>query len=86
MTLLYICYFVFIQVEKFLPRYQRKKVLKEQQPPSPPAVFEIIPNSGTLSPGEQVNIHIHFRPTEGVNSFLTSSWDNMNNCLNDGTT
>ncbi|KAK2841889.1 hypothetical protein Q5P01_012089 [Channa striata] len=51
------------QVDKFLPYYQRKKLLKEQQPP--PAVFEMIPSSGILSPGERVNIQIKFSPTHG---------------------
>ncbi|XP_029009061.1 hydrocephalus-inducing protein homolog isoform X2 [Betta splendens] len=51
------------KVDKFLPRYQRKKLQQEQRPT--PVVFEMIPNSGTLSPGETVNVQINFRPTEG---------------------
>ncbi|KAF3689156.1 Hydrocephalus-inducing protein Hy-3 [Channa argus] len=51
------------QVDKFPPHYRRKKLLKEQRPP--PAVFEIIPSSGILSPSKRVNIQIKFSPTEG---------------------
>ncbi|XP_026221932.1 hydrocephalus-inducing protein homolog [Anabas testudineus] len=53
----------FKKVDRFLPRYQRKRVLEEQRPPA--VVFEMIPNSGMLLPGEQVNVHIKFRPIEG---------------------
>lgn len=56
--------FAFTQVDKFLPLYQRKKVLQEQRPP--PVVFEMIPSSGMLSPGERVNVQIKFSPVEGV--------------------
>ncbi|XP_034542457.1 hydrocephalus-inducing protein homolog isoform X2 [Notolabrus celidotus] len=52
----------FKKVDKFLPLYQRKKVLQEQRPP--PVVFEMIPSSGMLSPGEQVNVQIKFSPAE----------------------
>lgn len=58
----------FTQVDKFLPLYQRKKVLQQQRPP--PAVFEMTPCSGMLSPGERVNVHIKFSPAEGVNSLI----------------
>ncbi|KAK2918189.1 hydrocephalus-inducing protein homolog [Channa argus] len=51
------------KVDKFPPHYRRKKLLKEQRPP--PAVFEIIPSSGILSPSKRVNIQIKFSPTEG---------------------
>ncbi|XP_040894088.1 hydrocephalus-inducing protein homolog [Toxotes jaculatrix] len=53
----------FKKVDKFLPLYQRKKVLREQQPP--PVVFEMIPASGILTPGERVNVQIKFSPAEG---------------------
>ncbi|XP_045894223.1 hydrocephalus-inducing protein homolog [Micropterus dolomieu] len=53
----------FKKVDKFLPVYQRKKVMQDWRPP--PVVFEIIPRSGTLSPGEQVNVQIKFSPAEG---------------------
>ncbi|XP_035521672.1 hydrocephalus-inducing protein homolog [Morone saxatilis] len=54
----------FIKVHKFLPLYQCKKVLREQQPH--PVVFEMIPSSGMLSPGERVNVQIKFSPAEGL--------------------
>ncbi|KAI3370851.1 hypothetical protein L3Q82_007368 [Scortum barcoo] len=54
----------FKKVDKFLPLYQRKKVLQEQRPPS--VAFEMIPSSGMLSPGERVNVLIKFSPTEGL--------------------
>ncbi|CAJ1057505.1 hydrocephalus-inducing protein homolog isoform X2 [Xyrichtys novacula] len=53
----------FKKVDKFLPLYQRKKALQEQRPP--PAVFEMVPNSGMLSPGEIVNVQVKFSPVEG---------------------
>ncbi|XP_047451812.1 hydrocephalus-inducing protein homolog [Mugil cephalus] len=53
----------FKKVDKFLPLYERKKVLQEKRPP--PLMFEMIPSSGLLSPGERVNVHIKFSPTEG---------------------
>nr|XP_046249402.1 hydrocephalus-inducing protein homolog [Scatophagus argus] len=53
----------FKKVDKFLPLHQRKKVLQQQQPP--PAVFEMIPSSGMLSPAERVNVQIKFSPAEG---------------------
>ncbi|XP_028313928.1 hydrocephalus-inducing protein homolog [Gouania willdenowi] len=52
----------FKKVDKFLPFYERKRLLAEQRPP--PAVFEMFPSSGMLSPGEQVNIQITFSPIE----------------------
>eukprot|EP00066_Takifugu_rubripes_P027985 XP_011617251.1 PREDICTED: hydrocephalus-inducing protein homolog [Takifugu rubripes] len=45
--------------DKFLPLYKRKK------PQPRPVVFEMIPSSGTLSPGEEVDVQIKFCPTEG---------------------
>ncbi|XP_008288806.1 hydrocephalus-inducing protein homolog [Stegastes partitus] len=53
----------FKKVDKFLPLHKRKKILQEQRPP--PAVFEMVPCSGLLSPGERVNVHVKFSPTEG---------------------
>ncbi|XP_026166304.1 hydrocephalus-inducing protein-like isoform X3 [Mastacembelus armatus] len=53
----------FKKVDKFLPLHQRKKVLQEQRPP--PVVFEVIPSSGMLSPGDQVYVQIKFIPPEG---------------------
>ncbi|XP_074533739.1 hydrocephalus-inducing protein homolog [Halichoeres trimaculatus] len=53
----------FKKVDKFLPLYQRKKFLQEQRPP--PVVFEMLPSTGMLSPGEQVNVQIKFSPAEG---------------------
>ncbi|XP_070763174.1 hydrocephalus-inducing protein homolog [Enoplosus armatus] len=53
----------FKKVDKFLPLYQRKKVLQEQRPP--PVVFEMIPCSGMLFPGERVTVQIKFSPAEG---------------------
>ncbi|XP_028304635.1 hydrocephalus-inducing protein homolog isoform X2 [Gouania willdenowi] len=52
----------FKEVDKFLPFYERKRLLAEQRPP--PAVFEMFPSSGMLSVGEQVNIQINFSPIE----------------------
>ncbi|KAG7521590.1 hydrocephalus-inducing protein-like [Solea senegalensis] len=50
------------KVNKFLPSYLRKKILQGQEPL--PAVFVMIPSSGTLAPGERVNVQIRFSPTE----------------------
>ncbi|CAB1432186.1 unnamed protein product [Pleuronectes platessa] len=53
----------FPKVDKFLPLHLRKKVRQAQR--SPPPVFTMIPSSGVLAPGEQVNVHVRFSPTEG---------------------
>ncbi|XP_037834213.1 hydrocephalus-inducing protein homolog [Kryptolebias marmoratus] len=53
----------FKKIDKFLPLYERKKLLQEQRPP--PTVFEMLPCSGELSPGERVNVHVKFSPAEG---------------------
>lgn len=58
---------VLTQIDKFLPLYKRKKAWQEQRPP--PVVFEMFPSSGVLSPGERVNVHIKFKPADGVNCF-----------------
>lgn len=60
-------YFCFSQVDKFLPLYKRKK------PKPRPVVFEVIPNSGTLCPGEEVDVQIKFCPAEGVKRLFISN-------------
>lgn len=57
----------FSQVDKFVPLYKRKK------PQPRPVVFEMIPSSGTLCPGEQVDVQIKFCPIEGVKPFFLLS-------------
>lgn len=54
-------------MDKFLPLYKRKK------PQALPVVFESIPSSGTLGPGEQVDVEIKFCPTEGVKLLFISN-------------
>lgn len=54
-------------MDKFLPLYKRKK------PQPRPVVFEIIPNSGTLSPGEHVDVQIKFCPAERVKLLIISN-------------
>ncbi|XP_071313817.1 hydrocephalus-inducing protein homolog isoform X2 [Trachinotus anak] len=49
--------------EDVKPFKKRKKVPQDQRPP--PVVFEVIPASGTLTPGERVNVQIKFSPAEG---------------------
>lgn len=56
------------QIDKFLPLNMRRKAMLEQQPP--PAVFECIPTSGVLLPGERSNVFIKFTPDEGVQTVL----------------
>lgn len=62
---IYQCAFVldFTQVDKFLPLFQRKKFLQEQRPPL--VMFEAIPTSDMLLPGERLNVRIKFTPAEG---------------------
>ncbi|KAJ0069558.1 hypothetical protein NL108_008515, partial [Boleophthalmus pectinirostris] len=43
------------KVNKFLPFYKRKQL-------PPPVVYEMLPNSGLLSPGERVNVQVTFTP------------------------
>ncbi|KAM9376113.1 hydrocephalus-inducing protein-like [Pholidichthys leucotaenia] len=43
--------------------YERKKGAQKPQPS--PVVFEMIPCSGALSPGERINVHVKFSPLEG---------------------
>lgn len=73
------------QVNKFLPPHRRKKVssapegLQAQQPL--PVMFEMIPSSGMLSPGEQGYVQIKFSPAEGVKSL--NSFQNLSECWAD---
>ncbi|XP_028813720.1 hydrocephalus-inducing protein homolog [Denticeps clupeoides] len=51
------------KADKHTPLYLRKKIKFEQ--PSPPVVFEMLPSSGVLYPGERVNVQVKFSPVEG---------------------
>nr|XP_019962004.1 PREDICTED: hydrocephalus-inducing protein homolog [Paralichthys olivaceus] len=53
----------FQKVDKFLPRHLHRKFLQAQRPPL--TMFEMIPSSGVLTPGERVNVQIKFSPAEG---------------------
>ncbi|XP_056273332.1 hydrocephalus-inducing protein homolog [Pseudoliparis swirei] len=48
--------------EKGIPLKKRQKDSRKRRPP--PAVFRMMPGSGTLSPGEWVNVQIKFIPAE----------------------
>lgn len=58
--------------EKFTPMHlKRKKKVEGEQ--NKPRIFEIMPPSGILMPGQKANIQIKFMPTEEVhfnNSYL----------------
>ncbi|KAG2469946.1 HYDIN protein, partial [Polypterus senegalus] len=49
-------------VDKHIPSYLRRKGKNKIK--SKPQVFEMIPSSGTLQPGERVNVQVKFSPTE----------------------
>ncbi|KAM9376112.1 hydrocephalus-inducing protein-like [Pholidichthys leucotaenia] len=51
------------EVKPALTVYERKKGAQKPQPS--PVVFEMIPCSGVLSPGERINVHVKFSPLEG---------------------
>uniref|UniRef100_A0A3Q2PEK1 HYDIN axonemal central pair apparatus protein n=1 Tax=Fundulus heteroclitus TaxID=8078 RepID=A0A3Q2PEK1_FUNHE len=51
------------KVDKFLPLCERQIFLQEHRPT--PTVFQMIPCSGELLPGERVNVLIKFSPVEG---------------------
>ncbi|XP_076848184.1 hydrocephalus-inducing protein homolog isoform X3 [Brachyhypopomus gauderio] len=50
------------KAEKRLPPHLRRKVHFEQPPP---LVFEMLPSSGVVYPGDRVNVQVKFTPAEG---------------------
>lgn len=57
-----------MQAEKHVPMHLRRKNKMEK---SKPRHFEIMPPTGTLMPGQRLNVQVKFMPTEEV-SFLVS--------------
>ena len=54
---------VLLQLDKHMPMHLRRKALKERQKPR---TFEMIPATGSLMPGQRVNVQVKFMPTEEV--------------------
>uniref|UniRef100_A0A8C3KHX2 HYDIN axonemal central pair apparatus protein n=1 Tax=Calidris pygmaea TaxID=425635 RepID=A0A8C3KHX2_9CHAR len=50
------------KVDKHLPANVRRKLLQELK--AKPCVFEVLPASGALTPGERCNVAVRFSPTE----------------------
>ncbi|KAI4885088.1 hypothetical protein NFI96_023140 [Prochilodus magdalenae] len=51
------------KTEKHIPLHQRRKTRLEQPPSS--VIFEMLPSSGVLYPGDRANVQITFSPAEG---------------------
>lgn len=56
------------QVDKHLPLSLRQKLRQEFK--SKPRIFEVIPSSGILAPGERLNLQVKFAPAEEVRLVL----------------
>ncbi|XP_029109509.1 hydrocephalus-inducing protein homolog isoform X1 [Scleropages formosus] len=51
------------KIDKHVPLHIRRRMWQERKPV--PIVFEILPPSGVLLPGERVNVQVKFTPAEG---------------------
>ncbi|MFT7810511.1 hydrocephalus-inducing protein homolog [Arapaima gigas] len=51
------------KIDRHVPLHVRQRMLQEQKPL--PVVFEMLPSSGVLLPGERVNVQVKFTPAEG---------------------
>eukprot|EP00063_Salmo_salar_P029727 XP_014004562.1 PREDICTED: hydrocephalus-inducing protein homolog isoform X1 [Salmo salar] len=51
------------KIDKHVPLHLRRKARLEQCPP--PVVFEMLPSTGVLCPGDRVNVQVKFSPAEG---------------------
>jgi hydrocephalus-inducing protein len=56
--------------EKFTPPHLKRKK-KQEAEANKPRIFEILPPSGLLMPGQKVNIQVKFMPTEEVIFFFS---------------
>lgn len=52
--------------ERFTPMHLKRKKKSEAEP-TKPKDFEIMPPTGSLMPGQKVNIQLKFMPSEEVN-------------------
>ena len=55
------------QVDKHVPMHLRRKNKLEK---AKPRHFEIMPPTGTLMPGQRLNVQVKFMPTEEVRHVL----------------
>ena len=60
--------FFVVQVDKHIPMHLRRKARQERQKPR---TFEMIPATGSLMPGQRVNVQVKFMPTEEVSIYQT---------------
>ncbi|XP_062403912.1 hydrocephalus-inducing protein homolog [Sardina pilchardus] len=51
------------KIDKHIPLHLRRKMRLEYRPP--PVVFEVLPSSGVLLPGDRLNVQVKFSPAEG---------------------
>ncbi|MGH0142284.1 UNVERIFIED_CONTAM: hypothetical protein FKN15_002866 [Acipenser sinensis] len=51
-----------IQIDKYIPLHLRRKARQELK--AEPLVFEMLPPSGVLLPGERINVQVKFSPAE----------------------
>ena len=58
-------YFPVFQAQRHMPMHLRRKMKQEKKKP---LHFEILPPSGSLLPGQRVNIQVKFMPTEEVSA------------------
>jgi hydrocephalus-inducing protein len=59
-------YFETLQADKHVPMHLRRKNKADK---SKPRYFEIMPPTGTLMPGQRLNVQVKFMPTEEVKHF-----------------
>ncbi|XP_041964608.1 hydrocephalus-inducing protein homolog isoform X2 [Alosa sapidissima] len=51
------------KIDKHIPLHLRRKLRLEYR--HPPVVFEVLPSSGVLLPGDRLNVQVKFSPAEG---------------------
>ena len=56
-----------VKIDKHIPMHLRKKAVKAALQAKPPNVFEILPSSGILLPGQKFNVQVKFMPLEERN-------------------
>ena len=51
------------KMDKHVPMHLRRKI---RQAKKKPHIFEVLPPTGTLMPGQRINVQVKFMPTEEV--------------------
>ena len=56
------------KIDKHVPMHLRRKI---RQAKKKPRIFEVLPPTGVLMPGQRVNVQVKFMPTEEVSFDVT---------------